>query len=54
VETANESPPCEHLFIDVERTEDGYVTGNYRCTACRDLVSRERHSPSENSQPAFS
>jgi hypothetical protein len=45
-------PPCEHLLIDVERTEDGYVTGNYRCTACGDLVSRKHHSPSENSQPA--
>lgn len=45
-------PPCEHLKIDLERSEDGYVTGNYRCTACGDLVSRESHSPSENSQPA--
>jgi len=47
-----QDPPrlCEHLIIDVERTEDAYVTGNYRCLACGDLVSLERHSPSENSQ----
>ena len=25
---------CEHLKIDLERSEDGYVTGNYRCLAC--------------------
>lgn len=43
-------PPCEHLILDLERTEDANVTGNYRCLACGDLVSLERHSPSENVQ----
>jgi hypothetical protein len=28
------SPLCEHRKIDLERSEDGYVTGNYRCLAC--------------------
>ena len=31
---------CEHLKVDVERNEDGYVTGSYRCTACGDAVAR--------------
>jgi hypothetical protein len=25
---------CEHLKVDLERSEDGYVTGTYRCIAC--------------------
>ena len=28
------SPLCEHLTIDLERSEDGYVTGNYGWLAC--------------------
>ena len=28
------SPLCEHLKVELERNEDGYVTGNYRCIAC--------------------
>ena len=28
------SPLCEHRKLDLERSEDGYVTGNYRCLAC--------------------
>ena len=33
-------PVCEHLKVDVERNEDGYVTGSYRCTACGDALAR--------------
>jgi len=33
------SPLCEHRRIDLERNEDGYMTGNYRCLACGDAVS---------------
>ena len=33
-------PLCEHLKVDVERNEDGYVTGSYRCTACGDALAR--------------
>jgi hypothetical protein len=29
---------CEHRNIDMERSEDGYVTGSYRCTTCGDAV----------------
>jgi hypothetical protein len=34
------SPLCEHLKIDLERSEDGYMTGNYRCLACGYAVAR--------------
>jgi hypothetical protein len=34
------SPFCDHLNLDLERTEDGYLTGNYRCLACGDAVPR--------------
>ena len=34
------SPFCEHLKIDLERSEDGYVTSNYRCLACGYAVAR--------------
>lgn len=33
------SPPCEHRRIDLERNEDGCMTGAYRCLACGDAVS---------------
>jgi len=26
-------PLCEHLKLDLERSEDGYMTGNYRYLA---------------------
>jgi hypothetical protein len=28
------SPCCEHLKIDLERSEDGYVTGTYGDALC--------------------
>ena len=34
------SPLCEHLQVDLERGDDGYVTGNYRCLACGHAVAR--------------
>jgi hypothetical protein len=33
-------PLCEHFKIDLERGEDGYMTGNYRCLACGYAVAR--------------
>ena len=35
-----EPPICVHRKIDLERSEDGYMTGNYRCSACGDSVAR--------------
>ena len=34
------SPLCEHLKVDLERSDDGYVTGTYRCLACGYAVAR--------------
>jgi len=34
------SPLCKHLKIDLERSEDGSMTGSYRCTDCGDAVAR--------------
>lgn len=34
------SPLCEHLKVDLERGDDGYVTGTYRCLACGHAVAR--------------
>ena len=34
------SSRCEHLKIDLERSEDGYMTGTYRCLACGHAVAR--------------
>ena len=34
------SPLCEHRKIDVERSEDGHMTGNSRCLACGYAVAR--------------
>ncbi len=33
------TPLCEHLKVDLERSEDCYATGNYRCLACSHAVS---------------
>ena len=33
------SPLCEHHKLDLERSEDGYVTVNYRCLACGDTIA---------------
>lgn len=32
-------PLCVHLKIDLERSEDGYMTGKYRCLGCGQSVS---------------
>ncbi len=30
--------PCQHLHLELEHTDDGYLTGNYHCTACGESV----------------
>lgn len=42
VKWKQQDPPrlCEHPKIDMEWNEDGYVTGNYRCTACGNSFPR--------------
>lgn len=29
-------PPCEHHDLKLERTDTGYLTGNYNCIVCGD------------------
>jgi hypothetical protein len=31
--------PCLHLHLELEHSNDGYVTGHYHCTACGELVA---------------
>lgn len=31
--------PCQHLHLELEHSNDGYVTGHYHCTACGELVA---------------
>ena len=31
-------PPCEHQDLKLERTETGYLTGNYNCIVCGETV----------------
>jgi hypothetical protein len=33
-------PLCEYLKIDLERIEDGYMTGTYRYLTCGDAMVR--------------
>jgi hypothetical protein len=33
-------PLCEHLKVELGRTEDGSVTGNCHCTTCGHSVPR--------------
>jgi len=42
VKWKQQDPPrlCEHPKIDIERNEDGYVTGNYRCRECGEAIVR--------------
>ncbi|MGH7216548.1 MAG: hypothetical protein ACREIG_04870 [Nitrospiraceae bacterium] len=39
--TQQDPPPlCEHLKVELESTEDGYVPGHYHCTTCGRSVPR--------------
>jgi hypothetical protein len=34
-----ESLPCRHLHLELEHNNDDYLTDNYHCTACGELVA---------------
>lgn len=36
-------PPCEHLDLKLERTDNGYLTGNYNCIVCGEAVAQKRN-----------
>jgi hypothetical protein len=42
VKWKQQDPPrlCEHQKIDLERNEDGYVTGRYYCLTCGEAIGR--------------
>jgi hypothetical protein len=39
-ETASGSLPCQHLNVELESSDDGYLTGNYNCTICGESVAQ--------------
>ena len=34
--------PCGHETVHLERTDAGYLTGQYLCGTCGDEISREK------------
>ena len=45
------SPLCEHRRIDLERSEDGYLTGNYHCRECGETIVRTYRVPPFSNAP---
>jgi len=33
--------PCEHLVLELEWNEQGYLTGNYVCNLCGESVAQQ-------------
>jgi hypothetical protein len=33
--------PCEHLILELESNEQGYLTDNYVCNLCGESVTQE-------------
>ena len=40
-----DNPPCRHLHLELEHNNDDYLTDNYHCTACGELVAANTHDP---------
>jgi len=38
-----DAPPCEHLNLEREWSDNGYVTGNYKCIVCGEMVARKEN-----------
>jgi len=34
------TPPCEHLNLELERSDNGYLTGKYNCIVCGEVVAQ--------------
>jgi len=43
--TEGEDRPCRHLHLELEHSHDGYLTDNYHCTACGELVAANTCDP---------
>ena len=37
-----DSPPCEHINLELEWTDTGYLTGNYNCIICGTAAAQKR------------
>ncbi|OAI45106.1 hypothetical protein AYO43_08490 [Nitrospira sp. SCGC AG-212-E16] len=37
--------PCKHLHLELEHSNEDYLTDNYHCTACGELVAANTHDP---------
>ena len=37
--------PCKHLHLELEHNNDDYLTDNYHCTACGELVAANTRTP---------
>jgi len=35
----NNPPKCEHLNLELEWSDTGYLTGNYNCIVCGEAVT---------------
>src|SRR5207245_10522309 len=40
-----EDRPCKHLHLELEHSSDDYLTDNYHCTACGELVAANTRAP---------
>ena len=40
-----ENLPCRHLHLELEHNNDDYLTDNYHCTACGELVAANTRDP---------
>ena len=40
-----EDRPCKHLHLELEHSSDDYLTDNYHCTACGELVAANTRNP---------
>jgi hypothetical protein len=40
-----DNPPCRHLHLELEHNNDDYLTDNYHCTACGELVAANTRDP---------
>ncbi|OAI49641.1 hypothetical protein AYO43_10435 [Nitrospira sp. SCGC AG-212-E16] len=37
--------PCQPLYLELEHNNDDYLTDNYHCTACGELVAANTRDP---------
>ena len=40
-----DNPPCRHLHLELEHNSNDYLTDNYHCTACGELVAANTRDP---------